>query len=172
MSARDFSHREALASRFSHDGFAFHLLERVGDVALFEKSKNGRDFYEVVIIQQLPARTIFGRAYPPREAMPPSESWGTHGWSLATLERASEKFCEILQSRHEASFSPGRTAVRAFSRSEGISVATTGHERVSADTSISGRSSSSAGRKAKGNPAKKEPAADTAGSLRQGTNFG
>ena len=105
---------------FSYDGFAFHLLDRVDDVALFKKSKHGRDFYEVVIIQELPAKTIFGRAYPAREALPPSESWGTHGWSLATPERAREKFAAIVRSRREAAFSPGRTAVDAFLGREGV----------------------------------------------------
>jgi hypothetical protein len=113
--AQDFTKLGSIASHFVYDGFAFRLLERVGDIALFKKSKNGRDFYEVVIIQRLPARTIFGRVYPAREGLPPSESWGTQAWSLSTLERARDKLAEIVRSRRDASFSPGRTAVGAFS---------------------------------------------------------
>jgi hypothetical protein len=120
MTAQDIQSQTNITAPFSYDGFAFSLLDRVSDVALFRKSKLGRDFYEVVIVQQLPARTVFGRAYPPRETMPPSESWGTDGWSLATLERAREKFAEIVGSRREPSFSPRRTAVEAFLRQRGI----------------------------------------------------
>ena len=161
-----------LASHFVSDGFEFRLIDRRGDVALFKKSKLGRQFYEVVIVQELPAGTIFGRSYPAREAMPPSEAWGIHGWSLTTAERAQEKLAELLRVRDGCPISPGRTAVETFLGVQGVPVANTGPERVPADTSTSGRSSSPASRKAKGKQAKKEPAADTAGSLRQGTNSG
>jgi len=134
--AQDFTKLESIASHFVYDGFAFHLLDRVGDVALFKKSKHGRNFYEVVVVQQLPARTIFGRAYPPREALPPSESWGTQGWSLATVERAREKFAEVVRARQEASFSPGRTAVEAFSESDGLPSAITSLQPLQSGTSI------------------------------------
>ena len=115
MTAQDFPQPATIASHFICDGFVFHLVDRVGDVALFRKSKHGRDFYEVVIVQKLPAKTIFGRVYPAREALPPSESWGTSGWSLPILERASEKMAEIGRTCQECPFSPRRTAVEAFS---------------------------------------------------------
>ena len=130
------SNQRTIVSHFSHDGFAFHLLDRVRDVALFKKSKHGRDFYEVVIVQELPAGTIFGRSYHAREAMPPSEAWGIHGWSLTTTERAQEKFAELVRAHHGCPFSPGRTAVDAFLGVQGVLVANTGPEPVPADTSI------------------------------------
>ena len=114
------SNFEPIPSKFSHDGFAFQLCERVGDVALFKKSRQGRDTYEVVIVQSHLARTIFGKQYVAREAMPPSKSWGINGWSLTTLDRAREKFAELVRSTQECPFSPGRTAVETFLKAEGV----------------------------------------------------
>lgn len=90
-----------LDSQFTHDGFVFRQLARGGDVALFEKSKPGhsRPGYEVVIVQRHPAQTIHGRAYPERESMPPSESWGVLGWSLMDLDSAKTKFRELASDR-------------------------------------------------------------------------
>ena len=124
---------EPLPSHFRQGGFEFHLCERVGDVALFRKSKHGRDTYEVVIIRRLSAGAVFAKEYPSREAMPPSESWGISGWSLTTLERAREKFAEVV--RQECRFSPKRTAVEAFLSVAGVSVARPGQKLVPADTS-------------------------------------
>ena len=109
---------QPLPSQFRQDGFEFHLCERVDDVALFRKSKHGRDTYEVVIIRRLPAGAVFAKEYPAREAMPPSEAWGLQGWSLTTAERAREKFAEVA--RQECPFSYGRTAVEAFWGGEGV----------------------------------------------------
>src|SRR5688572_11514933 len=115
-----------IASHFVYDGFEFRLIDRKRDVELFKKSKLGRNFYEVVIVQFHPARSISGRNYPVREAMPPSEAWGIHGWSLTTAKRAQEKVAELVRSRQECPFSPGRTSVETFLGVGGVPVASAG----------------------------------------------
>lgn len=125
---------QPLPSQFRQDGFEFHLCERVDDVALFRKSKHGRDTYEVVIIRRLPAGVVFAKEYPAREAMPSSETWGVQGWSLSTLERAREKFAEVA--RQECPFSPKRTAAEAFLGGVGVLIADAVGKPVLAGTSM------------------------------------
>ncbi len=85
-----------LPKTFRQGGFDFRLLKRRGSVALFAKSKGGgRDHHELVIIQQRPAETIYGRQYPARETMPSSEDWGTYGWSPHNLAEAERRFAML-----------------------------------------------------------------------------
>lgn len=95
---------KTIEPKFKTNGFCFEMLKREGNVALFTKSKPsyGFDSYEVVIIQQLPAQTIYSREYPPREAMPSSESWGRAGWTCSTRERADERFRMAVESCQNA----------------------------------------------------------------------
>ena len=97
-----------LEPQFTYDGFAFRLLERMGDVAILEKSKphHPSASYEVVIVQRHPAQSIHGRDYPARESMPPSESWGALGWSLASLADAKRKSDQLVTTRAEAACTP------------------------------------------------------------------
>ena len=88
-----------LPETFRAGGFDFKLLKRDGMVALFEKTNGGRVLYEVVIIRQLPAQTIYGRTYPPREAMPLSEAWGSEGWSPCSLEEANQTYQRVSEMR-------------------------------------------------------------------------
>ncbi len=86
-------------THFKYDGFTFQLIQRERDVALFEKSKpTHRDpTYEVVILQQHPEHKFpSGKIYPAREAMPPSESWGTHGFSYSDLASAKARFNNLV----------------------------------------------------------------------------
>ena len=122
--------------QFAHDGFNLRLLKRTGDVALFAKSKptHSRDTFEVVLIQHHPAESICGRAYPARESMPPSESWGTLGWSYPNLEDAQEKFRALVQGRREGHSQPSATPARTFSCASGISAGNAAAERAAVDT--------------------------------------
>jgi len=91
-----------LAKTFRFDGFDFELVQREGDVALFRKSKpTHRDpSYEVVILRKHPEQTFpSGKFYPARESMPPSESWGTEGWSYSDLPSAKTRFNKTVDSR-------------------------------------------------------------------------
>jgi len=106
-----------LPETLTYDGFGFRLLKRAGAVALFEKRKpsHSRESFEVIIVQQHPAETICGRNYPARESMPPSEAWGTSGWTYPDLEHAKNKFRVLVESRQEAAFQPAATSAGASS---------------------------------------------------------
>lgn len=86
-----------LPTTFRKDGYNFRLLDRVDDVALFEKSCGGHVSWETVVVQKYGERTIAGNAIPATEAMPPATSWGQKGWTLTTIERAREKLAEIVE---------------------------------------------------------------------------
>ena len=88
-----------LPDTFQSDGFTFRLIQRHGNVALLEKTNPAacKPSYEVVIIQRLPARNLFGADLPASEAMPPSEAWGEQGWTYSNLESALRKFEQLLR---------------------------------------------------------------------------
>ena len=113
---------KTLPETFTYDGFAFRLLKRMGDVALFEKRKptHSRESFEVVIVQKLPAKTILGCNYPAREAMPRSEAWGKWGWTCTGLEDAVRKFQSLVEARHKGHSLSPPFPVGAFSSGDGI----------------------------------------------------
>lgn len=81
-----------LPLNFNSDGFNFHQMWRVDDIAIYRKSKGEFTGYEVVIVQKRAAHTWpNGNTTPPHEAMPGSESWGTKGWSLTDYPSAMAK---------------------------------------------------------------------------------
>ena len=96
-----------LPTTFKSGGFQFRQLDRAGQVALFEKRKRpgGAPSFEVVKIRQLPARKVFGVNYPPSEAMPATESWGTSGWTYCDVDGAREKFRALAEAQERAAFS-------------------------------------------------------------------
>ena len=83
-----------LPTMFSYDKFDFTQLRRQGQIALFSKKKpeHSEPTFEVVRIQVHKAGTMFGKNYPDRELMPPSEDWGVNGWSYPDLASAKAKF--------------------------------------------------------------------------------
>lgn len=85
-----------IATKFKKNGFEFRLMERVGVVALFEKTMENvsRKWWEVCIIQTDQDREIGGTLIPAHERMPGSEKWGSLGWTLTTFEKAKAKFDE------------------------------------------------------------------------------
>ena len=90
----------ALPTQFRIDGFDFVQIAREGDVALFRKTKPPLSFetFEVTIVQKRQEHQWpDGRVTPAHEAMPGNEDWGTHGWSLQSLDRAWEKFAELTR---------------------------------------------------------------------------
>lgn len=115
---------------FTHDGFHFSMVKRVGNVALFRKTKpnHSRLSFEVVIIKTHPAKTLFGRTYPARESMPPSEQWGQAGWSYLNREAAERRFARLTEPRLEGPNSGGRIPIDASETSRGVSVATEGDD--------------------------------------------
>ena len=107
---------QPIPSRFRHDGFNLTLLKRIGDVAMFSKTKpwHSRDSFEVVILRRHPAKWISGRFYPHRESLPPTESWGTQGWSCVGLLNAECRFEWLVKRQQEARLQGPPTAVDAF----------------------------------------------------------
>ena len=102
---------------FHRDGYDFTQVIRQGNLAIYSKTKPHytRPSFEVVIVQQHPAETICGRIYQERESMPPSEAWGTAGWTCTTLEDAKIKLRTLVESRQEAIFHPAATPAGALS---------------------------------------------------------
>lgn len=77
-------------------GYDLREIARRGDVAIYEQSKGGAVLaYEVIRVQKLGAKEIYGRQYEPREGYPGNEQWGTQAWTCATLERAKERMAGI-----------------------------------------------------------------------------
>lgn len=84
-----------LATTFSKKGATFEQLDRVGDVAIYRRSKRATGF-EVIKVQSHNGYEIAGKTIPPGESYPPTSSWGTHGWTFQTEEKAREKFNALL----------------------------------------------------------------------------
>jgi hypothetical protein len=92
-----------LAFPFTKHGFHHVLLDRSGDVCLIARyNLRARPkppvHWEVVVVQQRPARTFpNGQTAPAREAYPSTEQWGTAGWTYTTLSAARERFTSLIQ---------------------------------------------------------------------------
>jgi len=89
-----------LATTFRSNGFDFVQIAREGDHAIFRKTKPSLplfETFEVVVIQKMGEhKWPNGNVSPAHEYMPGRYEWGTKGWSCQTLERAREKFRELL----------------------------------------------------------------------------
>ena len=84
---------EQIRTEFKQKGWLFKQLRRSGDVALYSKELSGHVSFEVIIVQKRKAHTFpNGHHTPEHEAMPSSESWGTHGWTYTNFESAKAKF--------------------------------------------------------------------------------
>lgn len=84
---------EPIKTSFKRYGDQCNLVERKGDVALFErKSPSGRIHHEIVIIRRIEAGERFGKPFPSQEVYPSCAQWGTYGWtSIGGLEAAKER---------------------------------------------------------------------------------
>mgnify|MGYP003083364020 FL=1 len=83
-------------------GFDYRLIRRQGNVVLYEqKSKYGNIIsYEVMRVQTVKSPTEFHQVGD--EYLPGTNSWGTLGWTLGTMEDAEKRFAEIVY-RYEPS---------------------------------------------------------------------
>jgi hypothetical protein len=89
---------EPIAVAFTLGGFDYRQIEREGDWAVYEQrwrdSKNV--CYEVIRIRLEEATTFpSGRSYPAREVYPPSEAWGTDGFTLTDKDAAFKKLKQL-----------------------------------------------------------------------------
>ena len=87
-----------LPTSFKKNGFDFEQLDRVGNIALFAKSKGkAPSTFEVVRIGSHNGFTVMGNVIPPAETYPPSEKWGVDGWSYNDREQAVNKFNALIK---------------------------------------------------------------------------
>lgn len=82
-------------------GFVYNLLNREGDIALseqFDVELNEVVGYEVFAIQKYPDRmSPDGKTFiAAKEAPPRSELWGSHGFTVSTLEKATIRFQQMI----------------------------------------------------------------------------
>ena len=83
--------------RASQKEFNFKQLKREGMIAIYEKVSPDSTHYETIVIQKHDGRTMPGNVeVPPSEFYPGENTWGLSGWTHQTLERAEEKFNELI----------------------------------------------------------------------------
>lgn len=83
---------------FTQHGWNLELVERQGDMAIYQRSKPGGlpPHYEVVRLRQRDAYQLGGRDIPAGETYPSSRVWGKDGFTCPTLAKAREKFLTML----------------------------------------------------------------------------
>ena len=84
---------QTLPTQFTKSGFTYAQVQRTAETAIYSQSRHGRVLaYEVIQIQHRPAEIMpDGTAYPEREGFPPSEGWGTTGFTCVTLGDAQAR---------------------------------------------------------------------------------
>lgn len=74
------SSMKTIPTTFRKNGYDYTLLERVGNVAIYEQAKGNKLFaYEVVKIRVRKAGLQFGKVCPEAERLPADEEWGMYG---------------------------------------------------------------------------------------------
>jgi hypothetical protein len=109
-----------LPADFKSGGFAFHIIQRTGKVVLLSKRSPhmSRETFEVVLVRSMPAKVFpGGRRVEAREAMPPSESWGTSAWSCVDL-KAGQMLFRGLCHREQGCPQLGTPPVKGKSKSK------------------------------------------------------
>lgn len=82
--------------------FWFKCLNRVGDVALYEKrdTEDGGVWWEVIVVQKRVGGTYMMGGCPvtfeSKERYPSDEQFGVEGWCYSKLEEAEKKFASML----------------------------------------------------------------------------
>jgi hypothetical protein len=96
---------KTLPREFLKKGFLHTQLERAGQIAMFQRGKNGRVHYEVVKIRTHKPHPDFVSEFDLVESYPASEDWGYLGFTYKDLESATEKFL-ALRRRQGGSYDP------------------------------------------------------------------
>ena len=93
----------ALPGGLRHDGFDLRQVERIGRVAIYEKTKGTYKGWEIILIRKRPGRQLpGGKHIPAREQYPSSADWGIRGWTAMSLANAKKQFNKLVQ-RYEKS---------------------------------------------------------------------
>ena len=86
---------ERLEEEITHHGRTLRQIKRTGKSAIYELRNKGNMLYgyEVIRIRISPAREIYGKFYPEREAYPGNEQWGSLAWSFGARQRQAAMAC-------------------------------------------------------------------------------
>jgi hypothetical protein len=88
-----------LPKEFRRDGFDYRQIAREGNAAIYEQRWTGcaepSVCYEVIRIRRRDGFQIGGRFVEPAEVYPPSEVWGTNGFTLTDRDAAFAKLREL-----------------------------------------------------------------------------
>jgi len=83
-------------TEYKRNGYAFTLISRLGDHAIFRgNSGTSMENYEVIKIQSHQGREWDGVFCPPAEYPPSNNQWGTKGWTFNDRESAEAKFKQL-----------------------------------------------------------------------------
>lgn len=86
-----------LETTYRQDGFDHDIVCRNGNIAIINKSKDGKARgFEVIKIQSHNGFVIAGKTIPASEHPPRSEDWGHEGWTYTTLADAELKFKALI----------------------------------------------------------------------------
>ena len=98
--------QDTFKGRGSQKGFMFSKIKREGNVAIYSKSsgeEGGGDvtYYETVVINQHNGYKLGGVVFPPGENYPSETQFGIRGWCYRDLQKAENKFQELLNKKKE-----------------------------------------------------------------------
>lgn len=85
---------QTLPDNYRKNGYEFNLIERNGDVAIYEQIEpitQRRVAYEVFEVMKYPERVIAGQTVIAREGTPSNEMWGQFGFTIWSLDDARQK---------------------------------------------------------------------------------
>lgn len=87
---------QTIPETYKQAHYAMKLVKRDWMAAMY---KAGHDnYWEVHQVRIGKAVQIKGKQYPEREILAGNEDFGTYAWACGTLERAEERFAEVLDS--------------------------------------------------------------------------
>ena len=90
-----------LAPKFRSRGFDWRIVQREGDVAIVEQSREGWEnpVLNVVVVQKHRERPApDGSTIPAREGLPSWEQWGRAAWTASDLPDAKRRFNALVDS--------------------------------------------------------------------------
>lgn len=85
---------KTLEVEFDKSGWHHRQLQRVGDIALYERWKDTSpaSHYEVIEVGKFEDVVLHGRAIEDRESYPGASSFGKTAWTFPTLDLAQARF--------------------------------------------------------------------------------
>lgn len=87
-----------LSTTYRRNSYDFELVDREGDVAIYaqiDPDSKRQVAFEVFEVMKFPEREMFGATVSAREATPSNEQWGSHGFTVWTLDAAKSKQSEL-----------------------------------------------------------------------------